>query len=142
MKALLSALLILAATPLYAGDSRALNPTNDPAIAAWFKDLKQPDNPRTSCCGEADAFEADQFETGADGTYTAIITDGRGALANGLHVRVPPNKLGKYESNPTGHGVIFLHVITREEVEDDENPYGPGDIGRIVVYCYVEPQGA
>src|SRR5580693_4411641 len=36
-----------------------------------------PDNPAVSCCGEADAFEADAFEVEVEGDhYIAIITDG------------------------------------------------------------------
>ena len=42
-------------------------------IRRWFESLKQPDHPRLSCCGEADAFEADQFEVEGD-HYVAIIT--------------------------------------------------------------------
>src|SRR5262249_36543242 len=30
-----------------------------PHIRKWFQSLMQPDDPRTSCCGEADAYEAD-----------------------------------------------------------------------------------
>ncbi|MGZ3312446.1 MAG: hypothetical protein ACXU8R_28415, partial [Xanthobacteraceae bacterium] len=29
-----------------------------PHVRRWFQGLKQPDNPRVSCCGEADAYEA------------------------------------------------------------------------------------
>src|ERR1700756_1029674 len=32
------------------------------AVRQWFQSLMQPDNPYVSCCGEADAFEADTFE--------------------------------------------------------------------------------
>src|SRR6267143_3735056 len=35
---------------------------NPPHIRQWFQQLRQPDHPRLSCCGEADAFEADNFE--------------------------------------------------------------------------------
>jgi hypothetical protein len=31
-------------------------------LREWFQKLMQPDNPNMSCCGEADAFEADSFE--------------------------------------------------------------------------------
>jgi hypothetical protein len=40
-------------------------------VRQWFQSLKQPDHPRLSCCGEADAFEADSFEVeGASGLGT------------------------------------------------------------------------
>lgn len=38
---------------------------NEPEnIRSWFQNLTQPDNPYISCCWEADAFEADFFDTG------------------------------------------------------------------------------
>ena len=39
----------------------------------------QPDNKATSCCGEADAYEADSFEVEGD-HYIAIVTNGAGDL--------------------------------------------------------------
>lgn len=146
MKALLLALL-LSVTPAYAGDSRALNPTNDPAISEWFQALRQPDQPRVSCCGEADAFEADEWVEDDKGAYMAIITDGRGVLPNGTAVRIPKEKHFDHNPrNPTGHGIVFLHIITAKEAAEDEldaqSPYGVESAGRILVYCYVEPQGA
>jgi hypothetical protein len=39
----------------------------------------QPDNPYMSCCGEADAFEADTFDQ-ENGHWVAVITDGKGVL--------------------------------------------------------------
>ena len=47
-----------------------------PHVRRWFQGLKQPDNPRVPCCGEADAYEADIFEVDG-GRYVAIITDGK-----------------------------------------------------------------
>lgn len=46
-------------------------------LRQWFQSLMQPDNPYLSCCGEADAFEADTFEIDGD-HYVAVITDGKG----------------------------------------------------------------
>jgi hypothetical protein len=80
---LLSALLVLA---FFIGLARARNngrwDDRPLEIRQWFQSLMQPDNPYMSCCGEADAFEADQFEVQGD-HYMAIITDGRGLLPNG-----------------------------------------------------------
>jgi hypothetical protein len=81
----------------------------------------QPDNPRVSCCGEADAFEADNFEIEGD-HYIAIITDGRGVIANGTRIPVPNRKMKWDKGNPTGHGIIFISTM--------------GD-----VYCYITPGG-
>jgi hypothetical protein len=96
----------------------ALSP---PEIREWFQSLKQPDHPRLSCCGEADAFEADQF-TVEDDHYVAVITDGKGVMAPGTRIQVPNSKLKWDKGNPTGHGIIFI-----------------GDEGQV--YCYVVPGG-
>ena len=87
----------------------------DPMIAGWFATLKQPDNPTASCCGEADAYWADQVETDSDDHTIAVITDDRDdAPLNRPHVPigtriiVPPNKIKWDRGNPTGHIVIFL----------------------------------
>jgi hypothetical protein len=96
---------------------------NSPAnIREWFQGLRQPDHPRISCCGEADAFEADTFEVEGD-HYVAIITDGKGVIENGTRIAVPNAKMKFDRGNPTGHGIIFI-----------------GDRGQI--YCYVTPGGA
>ena len=96
---------------------------NSPAnVREWFQSLKQPDHPRLSCCGEADAFEADTFEVESD-HYVAVITDGKGVIPNGTHISVPNAKVKWDRGNPTGHGIIFI-----------------GSGGQI--YCYVTPGGA
>jgi hypothetical protein len=87
----------------------------------WFNSLMQPDDPYRSCCGEADAFEADTFEVEGD-HYVAIITDGKGVLPSGTHIPVPNAKMKWDAGNPTGHGVIFI-----------------GSQGQV--YCYVAPGG-
>jgi hypothetical protein len=81
----------------------------------------QPDNPSMSCCGEADAFEADGFEVEGE-HYVAIITDGQSTIANGTRVQVPNQKMKWDKGNPTGHGIIFMGP-TRQ------------------IYCYVAPGG-
>jgi hypothetical protein len=96
----------------------AESPSN---IRQWFQSLTQPDNPAVSCCGEADAFEADTFEIEGD-HYVAVITDGKGVIPNGTRVPVPNEKLKWDAGNPTGHGIIFI-----------------GTSGQI--YCYVAPGG-
>lgn len=92
-------------------------------IYNWFQGLMQPDNPFVSCCGEADAYEADNFEVEGD-HYVAIITNGKGILPEGTRVPVPNQKMKWDAGNPTGHGILFL-------------AYGPAH----QVYCYVAPGG-
>lgn len=102
---------------------------SDPAIREWYEHLMQPDNPAVSCCGEADAYFADSYEVTKDGEYIAIITDERPDeplrrehVAIGTRIVIPKYKLKYDQSNPTGHGIVFL----------SRNQY---------VYCYLAPGG-
>src|ERR1700688_3534617 len=61
-------------------------------LRQWFQKLMQPDNPVVSCCGEADAFEADSYEA-VDGHYVAIITNGKGIIPEWTRIFVPNNKM-------------------------------------------------
>src|ERR1700751_5860779 len=114
-------LLLMLCVPALARNSGqwADEPAN---IREWFRTLMQPENPYMSCCGEADAFEADSFEVEGD-HYVAIITDGHGVIPNGTHIAVPNKKMKWDKGNPTGHGIIFI-----------------GSNGTL--YCYVNPGGA
>jgi len=112
--------LVAATLPAVARDNGQWE--NQPAhLRQWFQKLMQPDNPVMSCCGEADAFEADSFENGS-GQYVAIITNGKGIIPEGTRIPVPNNKMKWDEGNPTGHGIIFI-----------------GSGGQV--YCYVTPGG-
>jgi len=112
-------------------------------IRAWYRDLMQPDNPRVSCCGEADAYWADSYESvdctpvaddenpfpRKDTCYLATITDtredgplGRPHIPAGTKVKVPNVKLKYDRGNPTGHGVLFVNTS-------------------LNVLCYVVPGG-
>jgi hypothetical protein len=101
----------------------------DPEVSAWYKSLRQPDEPSMSCCGESDAYWADQYEVDKDGNTVAIITDtrddeplNRPHVEPGTRIIVPPNKLKWDSGNPTGHIVIFLGYSHK-------------------VYCYVQNGG-
>lgn len=101
---------------------------SDANIRSWYQALMQPDNPAVSCCGEADAYWADSFEVDGD-KYVAIITDTRPDeplrrkhIDVGTKIVVPNHKLKYDQSNPTGHGIIFL----------SRSDY---------VYCYLAPGG-
>jgi len=102
---------------------------SDPSIRKWYQELKQPDNPTASCCGESDAYWADEIHVRNGKTY-AVVTDDRddGPLRrphvpSGTEIEVPNHKLKWDRGNPTGHGVIFI---------------SPGGY----VFCYVQPGGA
>ena len=117
-------LMILAAFLFAVAQARTSPSWSDSpaAIREWFQPLMQPDNPYLSCCGEADAYEADTFETDGD-HYIAVITDGKGVIPPGTRTPVPNQKMKWDRGNPTGHGIIFLRTGTTE------------------VYCYVAPGG-
>jgi len=117
---LTSALVAIGIVPAKARDEGQWADQPD-HIRQWFQSLRQPDHPRVSCCGEADAFEADSFEVDGD-RYVAIITNGKGVIANGTRIPVPNQKMKTDAGNPTGHGIIFI---------------GP----RGQVFCYVTPGG-
>lgn len=109
----------------------------DPEVGAWFQNLKQPDNPRASCCGEADAYYADSFAV-ENGQTIAIVTDTRDDaplqrphIKPGTRIMVPNAKLKFDDGNPTGHGVIFVKWIA-DGGEDDAG---------WQVLCYVTPGG-
>jgi hypothetical protein len=100
----------------------------DPAIRQWYQALMQPDVPNASCCGEADAYWADEVHV-RDGKTYATITDDRPDeplrrphVDIGTEIEIPNNKLKWDKSNPTGHGVVFL----------SRNGY---------VFCYVQSGG-
>jgi hypothetical protein len=101
----------------------------DPALRHWYQALMQPDVPTASCCGEADAYFADEIHV-RDGKTYAVITDerpddlrGRPHLDVGTEIEIPEHKLKLDKGNPTGHGVVFL----------SRNGY---------VFCYVQPGSA
>ncbi len=100
----------------------------DPEIVQWYRNLKMPDAPAVSCCGEADAYWADSFEV-QDGKYVAIITDDRPDEPRhrphrevGERFVIPDHKIKFNEGNPTGHGVLFLSASG-------------------AIYCYIPPGG-
>lgn len=86
----------------------------DPSVREWYQSLMRPDAPTSSCCGEADAYWADEVHVRGGKTYATITDDRddsilrRPHIAMGTEVEVPSEKL-KYDSgNPSGHSVIFL----------------------------------
>ena len=82
----------------------------------WISTVRQPDT-RISCCGDGDAYIADDFET-KDGKFYAIITGEYSGnpginyqVGKGTKILIPPNKLNRAAEdggNPSGHGVVFL----------------------------------
>lgn len=97
-----------------------------PEVREWYRGLMQPDNPSASCCGESDAYWADEIRV-RNGKVFAVITDDRPDaplhrphIPIGTEIEVPDHKLKHDRGNPTGHGVIFV---------------GHGGL----VFCFVQP---
>lgn len=138
---LLGLALILCAVPAVARDNGQWSDA-PAANRQWFEHLMQPDFPTQSCCGEADAFQADAFEVEGD-HYVAIITDGFGEIPNGTRISVPNHKMKWDQGNPTGHGIIFLSTMSTMG-----DPPAPGYVYVLrsggqarILYCYVAPAG-
>jgi hypothetical protein len=86
----------------------------DPLHRQWFQELRQPDNPHLSCCGETDGYWADSYEVKGD-QYVAIITDTRDDkklgraqhIEAGTRVTVPnQDQVGQWQSDWPRH---YLH---------------------------------
>lgn len=125
---IIAAMFVIIATPAHSRDLGQWD-NADPRISAWYKNLRQPDKPAISCCGEADAYFADEFEVAGD-QYIAIVTDTRDDeplhrphVAPGTRILIPRDKVVHDARNPTGHGVVFYSA------------------GGEVVHCYVPPGG-
>jgi hypothetical protein len=89
------------------------------------------DAANSSCCGEADAYWADEIHY-RDGKTYAVITDdrpdeprGRPHVAPGTEVEVPNSKLKWDRSNPTGHGVVFISRQGGDEWQKDAQDQRP-----------------
>jgi hypothetical protein len=99
----------------------------EPHVRKWFNGLMMPDMPAFSCCGKADAYWSDSFESNGD-AYVAVITDtrddaplGRPHIAPGTRIPIPNYRIKWDQGNPTGHGWVF--------------------IGGDEVFCYLPPGG-
>lgn len=86
----------------------------DPEIKRWYQELKQPDNPNTPCCGEADAYWCDGIHVREGKTFCTITDDRdneklhRTPFPLGTEIEIPERKLKWDKGNPTGHAIVFL----------------------------------
>jgi hypothetical protein len=100
----------------------------DPAVRQWYQALMQPDVPNASCCGEADAYWADEIHVREGRTFVTITDDRadeplqRPHVEPGTEIEIPDHKLKWDKGNPTGHGIVFLSRTGH-------------------VFCYVQPGG-
>lgn len=92
-----------------------------PDLSAYFRSLMMPDQPSRSCCGEADAYFADETEAcrpsdGESCALVAIVTDtrpdaprGRRHIAPGTRYAVPQSKVRRVPiPNPTDRNLLFV----------------------------------
>jgi hypothetical protein len=111
---------------------------NDPAISKWYRDLKRPDVPSSSCCAETDAYWCDDIHVKDDKTFCTITDDrpdqprGRVHIPVGTVIEIPPEKLKWDRGNPTGHSIVFL--------ANGFNWYGKNG-AQPAVWCFVQSTG-
>jgi hypothetical protein len=90
------------------------------------------DDPKVSCCGEADAYWCDDIRVRDGNTYCRITDDrpdeslGRRHVEVGREFYVPDRAIKWDDGNPTGHVVVFLARI---------------GFGMAVVVCFVQNTG-
>lgn len=88
----------------------------DPSHDTWYRNLKQPDAPAISCCGESDAYWCDTIRVREGATYCVITDDRDDAplmrrhIPVGTEVFIPNYKLKWDEGNPTGHAIVFMSI--------------------------------
>jgi hypothetical protein len=95
----------------------------------WYSELRQPDNPHLSCCGEKDAYWCDDYFA-KDGKAFCRVTDdrvieGRPPVPVGTVIAIPDHKLKHDRGNPTGHAIVFGTMLS----------------GEFYVYCFVQSGG-
>ncbi len=95
----------------------------------WYSELRQPDNPHLSCCGEKDAYWCDEYFA-KDGKAFCRVTDdrvikGRPPVPVGTLIAIPDHKLKHDRGNPTGHAIVFGTMLG----------------GEFYVYCFVQGTG-
>jgi hypothetical protein len=121
LKITFTGLMLGVVAALVMGSAEAHDPDHHEQ-AEWYQSLMQPDIPNAFCCGEADAYWADEIHVRDGKTYATITDRHRPHVDVGTQIEIPNNKLKWDKSNPTGHGVVFLSRAG-------------------YVYCYVQPGG-
>jgi hypothetical protein len=142
--ALILALALLFPSPAYPFDHGF---PKDTARSEFFQQLKRPDYYPHSCCGEADAYEADVYNRNPDGSYDVEITEGsakeypdgatRPELKVGKQIHVPANRINppvETQFNPTAHAWVFVSIV---------RPLGTADAEPGLAYCFAPlPEGS
>ena len=85
----------------------------NPEIREWYQALMQPDVPNASCCGEADAYWADEIHVKDGKTYVTITDDrpdeprSRPHVDIGTEIEIPEQQtqMGQIESDRSRHRI-------------------------------------
>lgn len=131
---------IMISTNVYARDLGQWEGT-DPVVKKWFEELKMPDNPSVSCCGESDAYWCDKINVREGKTYCTITDDRDDAKLKRIHIPVgteiliPDHKLTWKDGNPTGHVIVFVNPSVKIDGNGNET------ITDFTVYCFVQGAG-
>ncbi len=98
--------LILAAALAFV--TSAWGHDSETPFADWMASLKQPDDPRVSCCGPADQYYVKEYwASQKEGMAFAAIVLGRDGQAD-FAIDIPEKKVIWDRVNPTGRGVVFI----------------------------------
>lgn len=134
---------IAIATPAFAFD-HGFN--HDTERSKWFTQLKRPEKAfyPNSCCGDADAYEADIYSRNPDGSYEVTITDGsekvfpdgslRPGIKTGSQIHVEKDRVNppiETQGNPTGHAWIFVSASRGMTGDTSDEFARPG-----YTYCF------
>lgn len=90
-------------------------------FADWYNSRKMPEHPGTSCCGVGDAADVDELWLDPD------VPGGFIVRVEGWQLKVPPEKVGWEDVNPTGRAAVFIG-----RKEDGSTPS---------VYCFFPASG-
>jgi hypothetical protein len=108
--------LVLAVQMAFARDDGQWS-RQPPEIRKWFQQLMRPDVPAYSCCGEADAFDAEMAgEDAATGNFLVRVLNGRGIVPDGFMVSVPRKKLQTRFGNPLDQVIVFVLIGSYEPI--------------------------
>jgi hypothetical protein len=112
LKITFTRLMLGAVAALVIGSAKAHDPDHMDHLE-WYQSLMQPDAPTSSCCGEADAYWADEIHVRNGKTYAKITGDRSDEPRHpphidvGTEIEIPNNKLkGQIESNGARRRVL------------------------------------
>jgi hypothetical protein len=130
-------LAILAFSLFFWSYAHAHDPSHE-ELDQWYANLRQPDQPSVSCCGEGDAYWCDIIHVRGGRTYCTITDDRddrklkRNHVPLGREVFIPDFKLTWKDGNPTGHAIVFM---------TSNGPTLEGGSARENVFCFVQNGG-